>query len=91
MQEESVEKINLQTLKDECWFADKEVAVMTNAEKRCMLYWWFATNIYSICGNKNRAPLPVCLVAAVRRQYPEPNGIYKGYEASKFLGDDPAN
>lgn len=81
-------KINLQTLKDECWFADKEVDGMSNSEKRCMLYWWFATNIYGICGSKNRAPLPVCLVASVRKEYPEPDGKYTGYEANRYIGED---
>ena len=84
-------KINLQTLKDECWFADKEVAAMTMSEKRCMLYWWFATNIYAICGSKKRAPLPECLVAAVRKQYPSPDGKYTGYEASKYIGSSPGD
>ena len=84
-----IDKINLETLKDECWFADKDVCNMENNEKRCMLYWWFATNIYGICGSKNRAPLPVCLVASVRKQYPAPDGKYKGYEAYQYIGADP--
>ena len=32
-----VDKINLQTLKEECWFADEEVADMSLSHKRCML------------------------------------------------------
>ena len=86
-----IERMNLQTLKDECWFADREVEAMTNSHIRCMLYWWFATNIYAICGSKNRAPLPECLVAAVRKEYPDPDGNYTGYEAQRYIGSDPAD
>ena len=34
----SIAKMNLQTLKDECWFANKEIEKMMNIKKRCMLY-----------------------------------------------------
>ena len=85
----SIAKMNFQTLKDECWFANKEIKKMTNSEKRCMLYWWFATNIYNICGARKRAPLPECLVPAVRKQYSEPDGKYRGYEAKRYIGRDP--
>ena len=75
-----INKINLQTLKDECWFATEEVAVMSPSHKRCMIYWWFATNIYGICDTHNRDPLPDCLVAAVRKEYPETTGDYTGFK-----------
>ncbi len=55
---------------------------MTNSQKRCMIYWWYATNIYSICGKKNRMKLPDCLVNAVRKAYPEPDGNYEGFHFS---------
>ena len=35
------------------------------------------------------APLPECLVAAVRKQYPSPDGTYKGYEDDRYVGSDP--
>ena len=84
-----IAKVNLQTLKDECWFANKEVEKMKNSEKRCMLYWWFATNIYAICGARKRAPPPECLVAAVRKQYSEPDSKYRGYKAKRYVDRDP--
>lgn len=41
-----VQRLNLQTLKEDCYFAKDEVGQMTNSQKRCMIYWWYATNIY---------------------------------------------
>ena len=41
-----VDKINLQTVTEDCHFADKELDQMTESEKRCMIYWWYATNIF---------------------------------------------
>ena len=84
-----IAKMNLQTPKDECWLANKEVDKMSNSEKRCMLYWWFATTICAICGARKRALLPECVVAAGRKQYPEPDGNYKGYKARRYIGRDP--
>ena len=62
---------------------------MSNSEKQCMLYWWFATTICAICGARKRALLPKCVVAAVRKQYPEPDGNYKGYKARRYIARDP--
>ena len=77
-----VSRLNLQTLKEDCYFAKDELNDMTNSQKRCMIYWWYATNIYSICGKKNRMQLPDCLVNAVRKAYPEPDGNYEGFHFS---------
>jgi len=74
-----VTDLNLQTLKEDCYFAKEEVKDMTNSHKRCMIYWWYATNIYSICGKKHRMRLPDCLVNSVRTAYPEASGIYEGF------------
>ena len=74
-----VTDLNLQTLKEDCYFAKDEVKDMTESQKRCMIYWWYATNIYSICGKKHRMKLPDCLVNAVRTAYPEESGIYEGF------------
>jgi hypothetical protein len=57
-----VSELDLQTVKEDCYFATHEVADMTNSQKRCMIYWWYATNIYSICGKGRRLQLPDCLV-----------------------------
>lgn len=74
-----VAELDLQTVKEDCYFATHEVADMTNSQKRCMIYWWYATNIYSICGKGRRLQLPDCLVHAVRKEYPEPDGVYTGF------------
>ena len=77
-----VQRLNLQTLKEDCYFAKDEVEQMTNSQKRCMIYWWYATNIYSICGKNKRRQLPNCLVKAVRDAYPEADDIYEGFHFS---------
>lgn len=64
---------------EDCYFATDEVENKTNSHKRCMIYWWYATNIYSICGKRVRMQLPDCLVNAVRRAYPEASGQYEGF------------
>jgi hypothetical protein len=74
-----VKKLDLNTIREDCFFADKTVEQMANNEKRCMIYWWYATNIYSICGKRKRRQLPNCLVKAVRDAYPEEDGVYVGF------------
>ena len=74
-----VERLDLVTVSEDCFFADKKVEEMNNSEKRCMIYWWYATNIYSICGKNKRRQLPNCLVKAVRDTYPEADDIYEGF------------
>ena len=51
---------------------------MTNPHKRNMIYWWYATNVYSICGKKKRKELPKCLVHKIRQLFPSDE--YAGYE-----------
>ena len=51
---------------------------ITNSQRRCMIYWWYATKIYSICGKGKRMMLPDCLVNAVRK-FPEEDGKYTWY------------
>ena len=72
-----VEDVNLQELRQYCWFATKEVDKMANTHKRNMLYWWYMTNTYNICGKGNRLDPPACLKAAIRKAHPEANGKYK--------------
>ena len=78
-----VEKINLNTVREYCYFATYEIEKMPNSKKRNMLYWWYMTNIYGICGKGNRKDPPACLKAAIRKAYPDPNGKYKPYNDGK--------
>lgn len=54
-------------------------------EKRNMVYWWYETNIFLICGKGNCGPLPECLLYAIRCQkYLNPNGLeYVGFLESE--------
>ena len=75
------ESLVLSEIKKECHFADKEPTQMTNKEKRNLLYWWYATNVYLILGKATRAELPPCLEHAVRVCYPNDKGDpYKGFK-----------
>ena len=74
-----VHRLNLNTIREDCYFATEEVDKMTNSQKRCMVYWWYATNVYSICGKGKRMMLPDCLVNAVRNTFTEEDGKYTGY------------
>ena len=69
----------LQTPKEDCFFATNAVDDMTNSQKRCMIYWWYATNTYSICGKRQHLMLPDCLIQMVRNTYPELDGNYTGF------------
>jgi len=64
-----------------CPFATGDSAcALPNNEKRNMLYWWYATNVFLICGKGCRGPLPECLVYAIRCRYPNPKGVpYAGF------------
>ncbi|KAI2650169.1 P2X purinoceptor 7 [Labeo rohita] len=39
---------------------------------------------YGILGRHIRKPLPACVVSAIRRQFPEEGGLYKGFEWPHF-------
>ena len=58
-----VEDVNLQELRQYCWFATKDVDKMANTHN--MLYWWYMTNTYNICGKGNRLDPTACLKAAI--------------------------
>ena len=75
-----------------CWFLDDGgFAAADNDEERMrwtrnVLYWYFATNIYSIYGSRNRAELPECLVTEIRRLHPNLLGVpYAQYDANGRL------
>ncbi len=77
-----VDRLDLATVREDCYFADKKVEDMNNSEKHCMIYWWF-TNLYSICGKNKCRQLPNCLVKAVHDEYPEADDIYEGFHFSE--------
>jgi len=75
-----VKEIDLDELRQYCWFADRDVVKMTNKQKRNMLYWWYMTNTYNICGAGKRKEPPACLKYAIRHAYPETDGKYVVYK-----------
>jgi hypothetical protein len=50
------------------------------SHKRNVMYWHYATEIYSINGRGNRAPMPPCVLRAVRNKYADSGGEYKDFE-----------
>jgi hypothetical protein len=76
-------RINLDVVREYCWFATKDVSEMDNSHKSKMLYWWYMTNIYNIGGRGVTKKPPDCLNAAIRCAYPEDDGRYKGYRKLK--------
>lgn len=71
---------NLATLKEDCYFATDDLAKMSNSHKRNMIFWWYATNVFSIVGKHKIGRLPLCLEYAVREAYPNPaDEPYKGF------------
>lgn len=79
-----VNEIELEDVSEDCYFVTKIVAKMQHNEKRCLLYWWYATNVYQIVGKGNRVKLPDCLIHAIRSRFPSPDGKYKGYEERRY-------
>jgi hypothetical protein len=75
-----VKSLILHEIARECYFVSMAFHAVENRHKRNIVYWWYATNIYFICGSHNRAELPECLVSEVRRHFPNHRGTpYKGY------------
>lgn len=76
-----VEERVLATIKEDCYFANEELDEMSQSHKRNMLFWWYATNVYSIVGKDNVKELPPCLTYAIRNAYlPEdPNEHFHGF------------
>ena len=54
---------------------------MSNSNKRNMLYWWYMTNTYNICGKGTREDPPAYLKAAIRKAYlsERADGMYKKF------------
>ena len=74
-----VDKVDLDVVRQYCYFATKPVDKMDNGNIRNMLYWWYMTNTYHICGKGRRVPVPSCLLYAIRTAYPSENELYKKY------------
>ena len=56
----------------------------SNKQKRCILYWWFSTNVYLICGKGNRCKLPDCIISSIRKKYPNEVSVpYVGFKSIK--------
>jgi len=83
-----VDRIDLEVVKQYCFFATTEVAKMSNSNKQNMLYWWYMTNTYNIFGKGTREEPPACLKAVIRKDYPSEraDGMYKKFmPGTKFL------
>jgi hypothetical protein len=53
----------------------------SNRARRFVLYYFYAKCIFHISGRGNRIRLPACLVAEIRRRFPNPIGVpYVGYK-----------
>jgi hypothetical protein len=77
-----LENVDLEAAAMENPFADRPVDGMDNPDKRFVLYYWYATNIYSIFGKQNRVKLPPCLIWAIRNLHPSDN--YMGHHEADF-------
>ena len=75
-----VRLINMEELANYCYYATKQYSNMDNGDKRFMLYWWYMTNTYNICGKGQRKEVPPCLLAAIRKAYPSADGWYKIFD-----------
>jgi hypothetical protein len=77
---------DLEELASVYFAANKPVTQMSNSEKRNMLYWSYATDVYHVHGWLNRLPLPPCLVFEIRKLYPNNiNCPYKEFEPSNVI------
>ncbi len=81
-----VKDLDLPSIKEDYYFATDELDKMSNSHKRNMIYWWYATNVYSICGKGKRKELPKCLVHEIRRKYPSKE--YCGFELHCGMHND---
>ena len=54
---------------------------MSNSNKQNMLYWWYMTNTYNICGKGTHEEPPACLKSAIRKAYTSEwaDGMYKKF------------
>ena len=80
-----VNKIDLEVVREFCWFATTDVSKMSNSWKRNMLFWHYMTNTYNICGKGYRKEPPACLKYAIQSAYPEAEGRYKKYQPGQNM------
>ena len=66
---------NLETIAEDCYLITSDFENLKNKNFRIMLYWWYATNVYSLCGKENCGKLPDCLEYAIKKMYSEPEGV----------------
>ena len=71
--------INLDVVREYCWFATKGVCEMDNSHTCNMFYWWYIMNTYNIGGRGVTKKPADCLTAAICCAYPEEDVKYKGY------------
>ena len=77
----NIKGLCIEDIMSQCHYMDgKEHTNLTNKERRFVLYWWFATNVYLICGSRNRCKLPICLINGIRKEYPEADNNYVGHK-----------
>lgn len=75
-----VKERDLNVIAEDCYLISEPVEKLKMKSKRIMLYWWYATNIYSLRGKGNRGRLPVCLEYAIKAAYPETDSsMWTGY------------
>lgn len=75
------ESVNIQEIRMKCTSAISH-ATLPNNHIRNLLYFWYATTIFSFTHKGTRRPLPRCLVAAIRALYPNPAGMpYAGFQS----------
>ena len=80
-----IASMNIVDLRMECGYVGhSDVELMTNKQRRFVLYWWYSTNVYLTCGKNNRIELPQCLVNSIRLLYPNPQGVpYVGHKRKR--------
>ena len=78
-----VENVDLETVCQYCWFATKEVCKMDKGNKRNVLYWWYMTNLYNVCGKGKRRDPPACLKYAIRNMHKSDDGWYVKFDPGK--------
>ena len=54
--------MSIEIIANECYFDGDNVMLLRYSKKINLLSFWFATNVYLICGKSNRKKLPDCLV-----------------------------
>ena len=83
-----VTELNLQIVKEDYYFATDPLDEMSSSHKRNMIFWWYATNVYSIAGKGHMARMPPCVKYAIRYAHRNLPGVsYSGYKmASRTRG-----